>query len=155
VPSKSVSVAESPTRACRRSGSSSSCRATAISRIDRPPPRYDPGHILYKHDDGYLWLNVAELAYRFLDSLQAIEADSRHYNLHLPPLEQKDKGAFVATTSAVTRDIRELCAAIGSYDQAEERASHDRGEIEALSSAAAYAPDWTLNAALIVDPTNE
>ncbi len=117
--------------------------------------RYEPGNIIYKGNDGNLFLNVTELAFSFLDSLQLIEKDPQNHVHYYPPLTIKDEESYANAVLAVTRDIQDLCTEIGIQTEAEKQTKFERGEISEISSSSAYFPDNTLNVTLKIDPITE
>ncbi len=116
--------------------------------------RLQPGVFVYKDSDEYLWLNVVEFAFSYLDAVKAIETIKEKVISEYPPLKEADKTGFANAILCVKNDIQELADAVHNEDQAEEQAKLDRGEIESMSSLSAYTPDGMLNPAITIPPEN-
>jgi hypothetical protein len=114
--------------------------------------RYQQGAIIYKGEGGHLWLNVTELAYSFLDSLEFIERDPTKHVKFCPGLSPKDTATYTDAVAVVTKDIQDLCTEIGIQAEAQEHDRFERGKISEIGSPSAYFPDNTLDVTLKVDP---
>lgn len=114
--------------------------------------RLQEGVFVYKDSEGYLWLNVTEFAYRYLDAINKIANDKNTFILHYPPLTNRDATTFIDATTDVVNDIQELADAIHDEDQAEEYAKLERGEIESMSSDSMYLPNGTINTSIVLPP---
>jgi len=102
--------------------------------------RLDGDEIFYKKSDGYIFMNVTEFAYRYLDIIDKIARDPEIHIFDYPRYnEEKEKAfkkAFDNAKDYITRDIEDYENARLSEWEAEEKARYERGE-----SASAYTPD--------------
>jgi hypothetical protein len=102
--------------------------------------RFAGDEIFYKKSDGYIFMNVTEFAYRYLDIIDKITRDPEIHIVDYPRYnEEKGKAfkkAFDNAKDYITRDIEDYEKARLSGWEAEEKARYERGE-----SASAYTPD--------------
>jgi hypothetical protein len=93
--------------------------------------RVDEGKFIYKEIDGYIYLNVVELAYRYLDIVNEIAKQPEQHIRYYPEIKSNDKTKFDNATKQIKDDI-------GDY-------LHKKKGPSPGSSLAAYTPEQDLD----------
>jgi hypothetical protein len=93
---------------------------------------------LYKDAENCIWLNVAELAYVYLDAIDLIANDVHAHLSHIPKASKEDEDAFVAALEKIGRDIGEFCQAAWHARDEAEQAELERGAIKERTSASPF-----------------
>ena len=91
--------------------------------------------IIFYHSssDDHIYLNIVELAYLYLDTIEKIAASIDTYLFHVPTTNAEAKRVFDDAVTEITNDADELADKIGTEDQ------------EPGCSLAAFSPDNILN----------
>ena len=98
--------------------------------------RYESGKIFYIKDDGYIWLNVVELAYLYISTIDKISENLDAKISCLPEPKEINKELFDRARSTISDDIQSLIDKIPDEERAE--------KFEEGSSLAARTPENTL-----------
>lgn len=106
--------------------------------------RVDKGNIFYKCSKNFIWLNVAELAYLYIETIDRIASDLASHVSHMPPTNEDLLDIFNEASGKISNDIEQLTAKIAEQDRVIEMAKYQKGEIKAISSSSAYTPDNTI-----------
>ena len=97
--------------------------------------RPDPGRFLYHDDEGSLWLNVTELAYRYLGAVEQIAADVTAHLYHVPVPSEWDEKVLDAVDLTKFPDLSEyLKAAWPARESAESEKAQRLGTPRSSSS---------------------
>ena len=106
--------------------------------------RFAGDEIFYKKSDGYIFMNVTEFAYRYLDIIDQIARDPEMHIVYYPQHNEGKKKAFKEAfdnaKDYITRDMEDYEKAHSTEWEAEEKARYKRGE-----SASAYTPDMVFS----------
>ena len=113
--------------------------------------RPDKGKIFYSEPGGYVYLNVVELAYAYLDALKNIEKDPAKHVTDFPPPDTAAKNAFDSAILFIQDDIQSYCDACQKADDRNDEERLSRGEIDHKPSLSAYTADM-LNLSMELPP---
>lgn len=106
--------------------------------------RIDKGRIFYKQLDDFIWLNVTELAYLYIETIDQIAANITGHILYMPPTDQDILNTFNEARENISDDIEQLAIKIGEHREMIETTKYEKGEIKVVSSSSAYTPDNTI-----------
>jgi hypothetical protein len=113
--------------------------------------RPDKGKIFYTGPDDYIYLNVTELAYAYLDALINIEQDPEKHVSDYPPPDLAAKNTFDSAKGFIQDDIQTYCDSCQNAEDKEDEERILRREIEHKPSLSAYTPDM-LNLSMDLPP---
>lgn len=103
--------------------------------------RLDKNTIFYKCSENYIWLNVVELAYSFIETIDYIAANIGAHIQFVPSTNTEMQGIFNEAISKIDNDIGDLALKIGEKNKSEQFEKYERREITVLSSSSAFTPD--------------
>ncbi|MFA5164301.1 MAG: hypothetical protein WC481_01885 [Candidatus Omnitrophota bacterium] len=106
--------------------------------------RLDKGAIFYKCSEGYIWLNVVELAYSYIETIDSIRTNADTHIHFIPSPNDEVQHIFDQAVSKVDKNIEDLLLKIMEKKESEQIEKLERGKITAISSSSAFTPDNTL-----------
>lgn len=117
--------------------------------------RLAKGKMIYKHKDSkYLFLDLTEFAYSYIDAIDQIEnkPEERIHNYPSPGAEAKE--LFDNAMRDIKDDIQDLIDVIFRKRETEAMKKAGREPLAEWGSSAAYTPDNTLNITIDLPPRN-
>lgn len=106
--------------------------------------RIDKGKIFYKRLGDFIWLNVTELAYLYIETIERIASNVADHILYMPPTDQDVLDTFNKAREKITDEIEQLAIKIGEHKKAIEVAENKKRGIGVIISNSAYTPDNTI-----------
>jgi len=102
--------------------------------------RLDKGKIVRKNSD-YIWLNVTELAYSYLEAIDLIADDPEKHIYHYPKPDDHLRIVLENALENIRDSIYELVDDIGHKEESEWEEMLKKGEIDHMPSKSAYSPE--------------
>lgn len=106
--------------------------------------RIDKGKIFYKRLGDFIWLNVTELAYLYIETIDEIASNVADHVLYMPLTDQDVLDTFNEARGSIPDDIEQLAIKIGEHKKTIEATKYEKGQIKVVSSSSAYTPDNTI-----------
>lgn len=106
--------------------------------------RIDKGNIFYKCSKNFIWLNVGELTYLYIDTVDRISKEPDKHVSFIPITGDDILDTFNKANEKIKDDISQLTTRISEKDNKEQRMGYNTGEIKAISSSSAYTQENTL-----------
>ena len=113
--------------------------------------RLGKGKIIYK-DSNYLYLNVTEFAYSYIEAIDQIATNPGEYIHNYPPPDVKAKELLDNARSEIKDDINDLLNIIMQKREAESLKKAERESDLVLNSSSAYTAENTLNITIDLPP---